>query len=84
MGETIRGIEIRDRRAIREPRPGWREQVVPPRPEPDSDVRMNLVERVKGELAQGSYDEASRIDAILDKLAADLGVELYDEDESGQ
>jgi flagellar biosynthesis anti-sigma factor FlgM len=37
------------------------------------DVRQDLVDRVKAQIAAGNYDTPEKIEAILDKLAEDLG-----------
>lgn len=36
------------------------------------DIRHDLVNRVKAEIARGTYDNAERIDGALDKLVEDL------------
>lgn len=38
----------------------------------ESGVRWDLVGRVRQAIENGSYDEDSRVDALLDRLAADL------------
>ena len=53
--------------------------------EPDEqgdDVRAWLVESVREQIKDGSYDEDAKLDAILDRLAEDLGVELKDGQEA--
>ncbi len=35
-------------------------------------VRQDLVERVRAEIANGTYDTPDKIDALLDRLAKDL------------
>lgn len=36
------------------------------------DIRKDLVDRVRGEIAAGTYDTPEKVDAILDKIAEDL------------
>ncbi|QQE10171.1 flagellar biosynthesis anti-sigma factor FlgM [Planctomycetota bacterium] len=36
------------------------------------EVRQDVVDRVKGEIAAGNYDTEDKIDAMLDALAEDL------------
>lgn len=36
------------------------------------DVRENLVSRVKGEIANGSYDTPDKVDDLMDSLLEDL------------
>jgi len=36
------------------------------------DVRMDVVNRVKGEIAKGGYESDAKIEAALDRLAEDL------------
>ena len=37
-----------------------------------SDVRTDLVDRVKGEIAQGTYETSEKIDAAIEDLLTDL------------
>lgn len=52
-----------------------------PRHDEDADVRHGLIDDVRRRLAAGEYDEERKLDAVLDRLAADLGVSLRDEAE---
>ncbi|QDU35410.1 Anti-sigma-28 factor, FlgM [Poriferisphaera corsica] len=36
------------------------------------DIRQDLVDRVKGEIAAGTYDSEDKVDSMLDSLAEDL------------
>ena len=36
------------------------------------DIRQDLVDRVKGEIAAGTYETEDKIDALLDSLAEDV------------
>lgn len=37
------------------------------------EVRQELIDQVRGEIAAGTYDTPEKIDTLLDKLAEDLG-----------
>ncbi len=37
-----------------------------------SDVRTDLVDRVKGEIADGSYETSDKVDAAIEDLLSDL------------
>lgn len=36
------------------------------------DVRQDLIDRVRGEIAAGGYDSEDKVDALLDELVDDL------------
>lgn len=48
--------------------------------EQSEDVRWWLVETAREQIKNNCYDEDAKLDAILDRLAEDLGVELTDKD----
>jgi hypothetical protein len=41
-------------------------------PEPADDIRRDLVERVRREIAAGTYDTSDKWEAALERLADDL------------
>ncbi len=41
---------------------------VPPSPEPTEEFRPDLVERVRSEIAAGTYDTPEKLEAALDRL----------------
>ncbi|MFP4145682.1 MAG: hypothetical protein ACLFV3_11125 [Phycisphaeraceae bacterium] len=45
----------------------------------ENDVRQWLVDRVRQQIENDQYDEDARLDAILDRVADDLGVELTED-----
>jgi Anti-sigma-28 factor, FlgM len=49
-----------------------REPTETERPAPDAPIRADLVERVRREIAEGTYDTPEKWDAALDKLAKRL------------
>lgn len=42
------------------------------------DVRQGLVDRVKAEIAGGTYETEARVDSLLDSLGEDLDIDLID------